>query len=88
MNKLEGTSMSKYATATFMNSQPGFRQALRDARLSTVIACLKLFPETFAVGTRVSLAPGAIAIETGPAYRRFPDGLIDDWLVKKKSLSL
>ena len=79
--------MSKHATATFMNSQVGFRQALRDARLSTVIAFLKLFPESFAVGTRVSLNPGAIAIEADPnaAYRRNPNG-IDNWLITKKAL--
>ena len=57
VNKLEGTSMSKHATATNMNSQPGFRQALRDARLSTVIAFLRLFPDTFEVGSRVRLTP-------------------------------
>ena len=57
VNRLEGTSLSKYATATFMNSQPGFRQALRDARLPTVTAFLQLFPDTFEVGSRVRLTP-------------------------------
>ena len=72
VTKIGRASMGKKSAARFMKAQPGFPQALRDARLSTVIAFLKLFPESFAIdGAQVRLTPGAIAATLPPPpFRR------------------
>jgi len=68
-------SVSSKAAARYANALPGFPQALRDARLSTVTAFLKLFSETFALAPGASgagvvrLTPGAVATLL-PAPRR------------------
>ena len=71
VTKIGRASMGKKGAARFMKAQPGFPQALRDARLSTVIAFLKLFSESFALdGAQVRLTPGAIATLPPPPFRR------------------
>jgi hypothetical protein len=70
VTKIGRGTMGKKSVARFMLAQQGFRQALQNARLATVIAFVKLFPESFAFeGTIVRLAPGAIASLPPPPQR-------------------
>ena len=62
VTKIGRSSLRKEVVAKFMKTQRGYPQALRDARLSTVTAFLKLFADTFLIdGAHVRLSPGAIA---------------------------
>ena len=62
VTKIGRSSLRKEVVAKFMKTQRGYPQALRDARLSTVTAFLKLFADTFLIdGAQVRLSPGAIA---------------------------
>ena len=62
VNRIGRAGLGKTIATRFLYAQPGFREALRNARLSTVTAFFKLFPDSFVIeGARLKLTVTAIA---------------------------